>query len=54
MYGQAFDGWEVICNGKSKLKMHISTRELTVNKVVANNMIDGVEVKLGMGVIDTH
>ena len=32
--------------------MHIPTRELTVKAVVADNMIDGVEVILEMDVID--
>ena len=31
--------------------MHILTRELIMNAVVADNMIDGVEVILGMDVI---
>ena len=35
----AFDGWEVICKGNSKIKMNILTRKLTVN---ADNMIDAL------------
>ena len=49
----AFEGRELICKKDSKVKIHISTRELTVNVVVADNIIDGVEVILGMDVIDT-
>ena len=37
--------------GNSKVKMHISRRELILNAVVADNMIDGVRVILGMDVI---
>ena len=49
-----FDDQEVICKENCKVKMLISTRELTVNAVVADNMIGGVEVILEMGVIDAH
>ena len=48
----AFDGPEVICKINSKIKMHISTREMIVNAVIVDDMIDGVEVILGMDVID--
>ena len=39
---------EVICKGNSKEKMQISIKELTLNAVVLDNMIDGGEVILGV------
>lgn len=51
-YVNAFDGRAVKCKGKGTVTMQVSGTDLTLKAVVSDEMVDGVEVLMGMDVID--
>ena len=47
----AFDGRKVDCKGTSDVELHVSGRSVRVRAVVADKVIDGIGVVMGMDVI---
>ena len=52
VYINAFDGRPIKCRGATWLNIGISGRQLRVRAVVSDHLVDGVDVVLGVDVID--
>ena len=48
----AFDGRQVRCKGSSVIKLVIDGRQLSVHAVVSDTVINGVDVVIGLDVIN--